>query len=88
MQSALPASIFVFRVRGRMTTARTVSGKRINTDSPKGIEYWKMLSEVINNNPVAAALAWEVPSECAGRNLDPYPPHVRARLRGRVFLNQ
>lgn len=30
-----------------------VSGKPINTDFPKGIDYWKTLSELINNNPVA-----------------------------------
>jgi hypothetical protein len=29
-----------------------VSGKYINTDFPKGLDYWKVLSEVINNNPV------------------------------------
>ncbi|MBD9448126.1 DUF1214 domain-containing protein [Rhizobium sp. RHZ01] len=29
-----------------------VSGKHVSTDFPKGIEYWKMLSEVINHNPV------------------------------------
>ncbi len=32
-----------------------VSGKYINTntDEPEGLAYWKLLSEVINNNPVA-----------------------------------
>lgn len=29
-----------------------VSGKYINTDEPEGLAYWKLLSEVINNNPV------------------------------------
>jgi len=30
-----------------------VSGKYANTIEPAGLEYWKLLSEVINNNPVA-----------------------------------
>jgi hypothetical protein len=29
-----------------------VTGKYINTDEPEGLGYWKLLSEVINNNPV------------------------------------
>jgi hypothetical protein len=29
-----------------------VSGKYIDTDEPKGLAYWKLLSEAINNNPV------------------------------------
>jgi hypothetical protein len=29
-----------------------VSGKPVNTDPPEGLAYWKLLSEVINNNPV------------------------------------
>jgi len=29
-----------------------IVGKHISTDFPKGIEYWKTLSELINNNPV------------------------------------
>ena len=53
----------------------------VETEAGAGIEPAK-------GTIMAAALAWEVPSECAGRNLDPYLLHVRARLRGRVFLNQ
>ena len=30
----------------------SISGKVINTDPPKGMDYWVRLSEVINNNPV------------------------------------
>ncbi len=29
-----------------------IVGKHVSTDFPKGIDYWKTLSEVINNNPV------------------------------------
>lgn len=29
-----------------------VTGKYVNTDEPEGLEYWKLLSEVLNNNPV------------------------------------
>ena len=50
----------------------------VETEAGAGIEPAK-------GTIMAAALAWEVPSECAGRNLDPDLPHVRARLRGRVF---
>src|SRR5260370_40586677 len=30
-----------------------VAGKYVNTDPPEGLAYWKLLSEVIHNNPVA-----------------------------------
>ncbi len=29
-----------------------VSGKHVDTDPPKGLAYWNLLSEAINNNPV------------------------------------
>lgn len=29
-----------------------ITGKYINTDEPEGLEYWKLLSDVINDNPV------------------------------------
>jgi hypothetical protein len=41
------------RANPRPNRVLRVSGKYANTIEPAGLEYWKLLSEVINNNPVA-----------------------------------
>ena len=41
------------RANPKPTRVLRVSGKYLNTLPPAGLDYWKLLSEVINNNPVS-----------------------------------
>lgn len=46
-----------------------LAGKFINTLEPEGLEFWRLLSDVINNNPVQSATApsWRCSSRLASR---------------------